>query len=149
MLECIHQHSKFAVIFVLVEAVYYKEKIALLLFDPTTTWKDIWDEDHFHSFYKRLFPGYYNSAVASTSQNNEEATFLTVSPMAGKNTPAPPFNFTDSDLMCFDNEPLSPHGDQPKIHTQMSFFFHFELLQTSTERSNLYQTKILLSKTQQ
>jgi len=99
-----------------------RKKIALLLFDPTTTWKDIWDEDHFHSFYKRLFPGDYNSAVASTSQNNEEATFLTVSPMAGKNTPAPPFNFTDSDLMCFDNEPLSPHGDQPTIPLAMSRF---------------------------
>ena len=104
------------------EAVYYKEKIDLLLFHLTTTWKDIWDEDHFHSFYKRLFPGDYNSAVASTSQNNEEATFLTVSPMAGKNTPTPPFNFTDSDLMCFDNEPLSPHGDQPTIPLAMSRF---------------------------
>ena len=99
-----------------------RKKIALLLFDPTTTWKDIWDEDHFHSFYKRLFPGDYNSAVASTSQNNEEATFLTVSPMAGKNTPAPPFNFTDSDLMCFDNEPLSPHGDQPTTPLAMIRF---------------------------
>jgi len=69
------------------------EKITLLLFDPSLTWKEIWDEDHFHSFFKRLFPGDYNSAVASTSQNNEEATFLTVSPMAGKKHTSPTFQF--------------------------------------------------------